>query len=320
MAQIERKRPLLSLCIPIYNRIAFLERQFERMLEDKELFEEQIQLIISDNCSTDNLQSCCDNYQALGLHLKYHRQVTNIGPDGNFDWCFHHAEGKYVWLLGSDDIPVKGLLQKLVDCLSCGDYGLVHLSMKKLNQEMTIYHNSDDMAIAVNYWITFMSANIIRTESLNNIDLSEYKDSFMIQVPAYLNACCSFKENAIIYQDRFFESETDSANNGGYNLFQVFVTNLFGIYKSFIDKGLLSKSAFDKILKIEYREFLLGYIIDQLVYREKGNFSTDGGWRSLWAYYRMKPYAYCFLTYRLLDEFLGHRLSRIRKCFVGQKY
>lgn len=311
MAQIEKKRPLLSLCIPIYNRIAFLERQFERMLEDKELFAEQIQLIISDNCSADNLLSCCDNYQALGLHLKYHRQVTNIGPDGNFDWCFHHADGKYVWLLGSDDIPVKGFLQKLVNYLSAGDYGLVHLSMRKLNQEMTIYHNSDDMAIAVNYWITFMSANIIRTESLNNIDLSEYKDSFMIQVPAYLNACCSFKENAIIYQDRFFESETDSANNGGYNLFQVFVTNLFGIYKSFIDKGLLSKSAFDKILKIEYREFLLGYIIEQLVYKNNGNFSTEGGWCRLWKYYRIKPYAYYFLAYRLLNVVLRGWLNQL---------
>lgn len=44
MAQIEKK-PVLSLCIPIYNRIAYLERQLTRFLEDKQLFEEQVQLI-----------------------------------------------------------------------------------------------------------------------------------------------------------------------------------------------------------------------------------------------------------------------------------
>lgn len=300
-----KKNPLLSICIPIYNRLSFLERQLSRFWEVKNLFENEVQLVVADNCSEDDLKSVCDSFESKGLKIDYYRQVTNIGPDGNFDWCFHHADGKYVWLLGSDDIPVKGFLQKLVNYLSAGDYGLVHLSMRKLNQEMTIYHNSDDMAIAVNYWITFMSANIIRTESLNSIDLSEYKDSFMIQVPAYLNACCTFKENAIIYQDRFFESETDSANNGGYNLFQVFVTNLYGIYESFVRKGLLSCKCFNEIVKVEYKEFLLQYIILFFFIRRKGNFCTERAYRILWKYYGSKPYAYFYLIGELLKIILS---------------
>ena len=148
MAQII-EQPLLSLCIPIYNRLVFLERQLARMLEDKDLFENQIQLIISDNCSTDNLQACCEKYQQQGLKLLYHRNESNIGPDGNFDWCFHHADGRYVWLLGSDDIPVKGLLEKVIGLLYA-DYGLIHLSMRKLSQEISLYHSSENMAVAVN--------------------------------------------------------------------------------------------------------------------------------------------------------------------------
>ncbi|MBR4625234.1 MAG: glycosyltransferase family 2 protein [Alphaproteobacteria bacterium] len=106
--------PLLSLCIPIYNRLPYLERQLKRMIEDKDLFKEKIQLIISDNCSSDDLLSCCEKYKSQGLNLHYHRNETNIGPDGNFDWCFHNAGGKYVWLLGSDDIPEKGILSQIV--------------------------------------------------------------------------------------------------------------------------------------------------------------------------------------------------------------
>ena len=81
MAQIEIQ-PLLSLCIPIYYRQAYQERQLARMSEDKDLFEEKIRLFISDNCLTDDLQTCCEKYQQKGLKLICHRNETNLGPDG----------------------------------------------------------------------------------------------------------------------------------------------------------------------------------------------------------------------------------------------
>lgn len=317
MAQIN-KRPLLSLCIPIYNRLAYLERQLERLSEDKDLFDNQIQLIVSDNCSTEKLYPCCEKYQIKGLKMIYYRQDTNIGPDGNFEWCFHHADGKYVWLLGSDDIPVKGFLRKLVTYLVENDYGLVHLSMSKQKQELTEFKNPDDMVVAINYWITFISANIICTKSLDTVDLSDYKQSFMIQVPAYLNACCSSSRNAIIYQKHYFESDSDGANNGGYNLFQVFVTNLFEIYTSFLEKGLLSQEGFGKVIKIEYRDFLCGFIVDLLILKTNRNFSTKGAWKSLSRYYANKPYSYYYLIIAIIKRMAG-RMRHIGKMFLGGK-
>lgn len=299
MAQM-KEQALLTLCIPIYNRLTFLERQLERMSEDKDLFDEKIQLIISDNCSTEDLRSCCGKYEQKGLKLNYHRNEVNLGPDGNFEWCFSHADGKYVWLLGSDDVPVSGFLVKLLGYLEHDDYGLIHLSMRKKEKELTISSTSDDMAMMVNYWITFMSSNIIRTESLKTVDLSEYRNSFLIQVPAYLNACCSYNNNAILYLPQYFEKETDFANNGGYNFFQVFVTNLYGIYESFIEKGLLSKQAFDKMIKIEYKESLVRYISKVLILGEKGNFKTENSWVALGKYYANKPYAYYFVLKELV--------------------
>lgn len=296
-------RPVLSLCIPIYNRERFLDKMLSRFLEDKDLFENQISLYISDNCSQDNLGACCLTYQEQGLQLEYHRNDENIGPDSNFEQCFRHATGRYVWLLGSDDIPVSGFLRRLISYLERDDdYGLVHLSMQKMEKECICYHSSDDMAVAVNFWITFMSANIIRTDSLKTLDLSEYHHSNMIQVPAYLNACCSCQDNVILYQPHFFEKESDSANNGGYNIYRVFVTNLFGIFESFVKRGSLSKQAFDQIKKIEFHQFLCGFIVDQLILCKKSNYDTDGGWQSLRKYYATKPYAYCDVLVALMKR------------------
>ena len=286
------KYPILSLCIPIYNRISYLERQLERFWEDKDLFDDKIQLIISDNCSTDNLQSCCDRYREKGLRLFYNRNATNLGPDGNFAYCFQHALGKYVWLLGSDDVPVKGLLRKILSYLVCGDYGLVHLSMSPSKNELTCYKSSDEMAKAVSFWVTFMSVNIIRTETIKSMDLSEYMNSYMIQVPAYINAYCVRQNNAVVYFPDYFEQDTDGANNGGYNLFQVFVANLYGIYESFVKKGLLSEITYKRLIKMEYCDFLWYYVVTQLILRKNRKFPTKDAWKILWKYYGNKPYAY----------------------------
>ena len=293
MEQIN-KQSLLSLCIPIYNRLAYLEKQLARMLEDKDLFEEQIQLIISDNCSTDDLLSCCERYQQQGLKLVYHRNETNIGPDGNFDWCFHHADGKYVWLLGSDDIPIKGMLREVLSILGNSDCGLLHLSTIPRNEKLRVYQNDQMILADINVWITFISSNIIKTESARNFDLTDYIGSYMIQVPAYLNACLTADTNALAWIGKLFEDDSDSANNGGYNLFQVFVENLFGLYQQFIEKGMLSQKAFELIKEREYKTWLVSFVVDLLILKRsrRRNFDQSNAWSILCKHYGGNSYFY----------------------------
>lgn len=300
MAQIN-EQPILSLCIPIYNRLPYLERQLARMLEDKDLFEKQIQLIISDNCSTDDLRSCCEKYQQLGLRLHYHRQEKNFGPDGNFDWCFHHADGQYVWLLGSDDVPVAGILRELIEVLSDSDYGLVHLNISRQSQILTAYHNDETLLADINVWITFISSNIIKTASVKNYDLSSYVGSYMIQVPAYLNACLTNEDNALIYLGQLFEKDSDASNNGGYNLFEVFVENLFGMYQQFIDKAMLSQKAFELIKECEYKTWLVGFVVDLLILKraKRKNFKLDNAWGILRKHYGGRKYFYYSTIFHL---------------------
>ncbi len=289
---------LLSICIPIYNRKEFLRRMLDRFLEDKYLFENDIHLFISDNCSQDDLEGCCKEYVSRGLKLEYHRNKENIGPDRNFELCFRSGKGKYIWLLGSDDIPVRGYLPKLITQLKSNDYGLFHISIKPRSNSIIEYTDGNEMAVAVNYWITFMSSNIIRTNSLKGIDFTAFRSSNMLQVPAYLNACLSSQVNAIYYMGMPFEMETDIANNGGYNFVKVFVSNLFGIYESFISNGLLSRKSFNRIKKVEYRDFLLPYIVVLLILKRNKNFDKGNSWAILWKYYGRCFYSYYyFLDY-----------------------
>lgn len=291
---MENKQPLLSLCIPIYNRLEYLKRMLERFLEDKILFEETIDLLISDNCSTDDLESCVNEFKSKGLKITYNRNQKNLGPDGNFLYCFNHAKGKYCWLLGSDDIPVKGFLNSLVTVLQGKEYGLVHLNHHSDGlSQLFEYSDNQKMVENIAHWITFMSSNIINTKNIAFINSNQYMDTYLIQVPYYLYSCLNSPVNAI-YKYSCFEKDDDSANNGSYNLFQVFVQNLFDVYERFYQQKMLSRKVIENIKRNEYEHFLFPFIKDLLVLKKKSNFDKKHAWHILFRCYGLKWYFYSY--------------------------
>lgn len=311
--------PVLSICIPIYNRLSFLERMLERFMEDKDLFGNEIELIISDNCSEEDLPSCVKKYQNKGLIIQFHRQITNVGSDGNFKTLFGMAKGKYYWLLGSDDIPVSGFVRILIDKLRGTDYGLFHIrSYNNLNgqESLKVYDNNHNQYLEViNYWITFQSASIFRTETIRKVPLDKYDKSWLIQVPVFLNSCFSYPQNAI-YEYMCFEKDDDTKNNGGYNFFKVFVENLFNIFKVFIDKGLLTQDTFERIKEIEYKEFLVSNIVSLLSRNgNQRNYRKAGAWSIIFHNYGTKLYAYRWFVIQLLKAIMVKikKLSEINK-------
>lgn len=305
---MENNQPLLSICIPIYNRLSYLEKMLSRFLEDKDLFQTEIDLMISDNASQDDLKSCIDKYEKLGLNIRYNRNETNLGPDGNFLYCFNHVRGRYCWLLGSDDIPVEGFLSKIVGFLEGNDYGLFHIKCYE-NDYFSIreYENPQECLLDINYWITFMSANIINSKYIPSVIAEKYLDSFLIQVPFYLESCLKSRANAVLCCQAF-ETDNESKNNGGYNIFQVFIKNLFSIYRVLIASGLLEEKVFLLLKKKELEEFLLPRIVDFLILKKKNKFILEKAWSNILREYGRKGY-----FYTLLFKYICHIISQKMK-------
>lgn len=294
--------PILSICIPIYNRASHLERMLHRFLEDRELFQEKIHLMISDNASEEDLKSILLKYQKKGLQLDYYRQEYNIGPDKNFEFCFKCAKGKFTWLLGSDDIPVKGFIRRLIDILSIhDDIGLCHIDCYSGIQQRDILKLSSSLILEkIAYWITFISSNIVSSKIVSTVDFESAYSTNLIQVPVYIAAAMSSQNNVLIYE-RCFE-EGDSQNNGGYNLFKVFVENLFAIYKPYVKGGKIDAGTFERMKKKTFIHFLYPYIYRLLIHKERSNFQLDHAWQILFHHYRTKPYFYIYVVRGFLGK------------------
>ena len=107
--------PLLSLCIPTYNRAGLLEPMLRSLCAQCAALDEWVEIVVSDNASTDRTQHVVDAASAL-YPITYGRNETNVGSR-NFLVAVERASGDYAWVLGDDDLVLEGGLSAVTEAL-----------------------------------------------------------------------------------------------------------------------------------------------------------------------------------------------------------
>jgi glycosyltransferase involved in cell wall biosynthesis len=234
---------LLSICIPTFNRARFLNRSLFYLTSQIESIVNSIEIIVIDNDSDDETYSVVQKYIETGCQISYIKNDYNLGADVNVDKCYQIARGKYVLVLGDDDLIVLNTLNKLINILDKSDYGVIHLTAKpiesdliyELNKEnlnFKTFNNSNDFFYKIGYNITFISANIVNKKYYNSVITSNYLGSSLPQVPLIVHSIINAKSNLLI-TDAIVRAQVD--NSGGYNLLKVFGVNFNNIL---LDIGL----------------------------------------------------------------------------------
>jgi len=90
--------PLVSICIPTFNRAGMIDKAIKSALAQTYY---NIEVIVVDNASRDNTAAVVATY--TDKRLKYVKNERNLGLFGNFNRCVEVATGEYVHILHSDD-------------------------------------------------------------------------------------------------------------------------------------------------------------------------------------------------------------------------
>ncbi len=251
-------KPLLSIVIPTYNRAKYLDKCLGTLLSQfEEAFKELIEVMVSDNCSDDNTYAVVSKYQQMGFPLKYNKNPMNIGMDGNIIQSYKLANGKYVQILGDDDIWLPGKLSKILELLKAkADYGLIYMASCGYQQDFLkenteqgkskIYYikDKDYFLEKVSYEITFLSGLIFNKALLPEyLNIENYKQTNIPHVGWFITSLLLAQESVVI-DEHMITSKQD--NSGGYNLFEVFAKNFNKILKTFVP-GQLSQRTLNKI-------------------------------------------------------------------------
>src|SRR3989344_5983711 len=153
------EKPLLSICIPTYNRAEKLQQCLHHIaiqLNDEGL-NTAIEVVVSDNASQDNTAQIVKKFQESFGNIRYFRNEKNLGIDKNIINSVVKANGKYCWHIGDDDFIQNGALTFLVDFLSKKEVALLTVnyrffidsdtSLRKnanMNEALITYSNSPE--------------------------------------------------------------------------------------------------------------------------------------------------------------------------------
>jgi GT2 family glycosyltransferase len=93
--------PLVSLGVPVYNGELHLEAAIRALQEQTW---RRLEILISDNASTDATEAICRRLAAADPRIRYVRQPANLGAARNFDFVAREARGELFAWCAHDDL------------------------------------------------------------------------------------------------------------------------------------------------------------------------------------------------------------------------
>lgn len=135
------QNPLVSIGIPTYNRAESLKKALDSAINQTY---QNLEIIISDNASTDETKEICEDYQRKDNRIKYLRQVENAGSIANFNIVLKEATGKYfMWLADDDWIDLNFIEECLSFLNNHNDYALVSGKAKFYNKKNQFLYDGE---------------------------------------------------------------------------------------------------------------------------------------------------------------------------------
>lgn len=110
----EKRRPRLSIGLPLYNGERYLRESLDSLLA--QTFGD-FELIISDNASTDTSGEICRDYAARDPRISYVRQARNRGGFWNHYHVIGLAHGEFFMWAAHDDIREPNYAERCIEIL-----------------------------------------------------------------------------------------------------------------------------------------------------------------------------------------------------------
>lgn len=101
--------PSVSIGIPVRDGGCFITDAIEAALAQSVT---DMELVISDNGSTDETERICRAFAARDARVRYHRSESNIGAARNFDRVLRLARGEYFAWLPADDLIAPAFVER----------------------------------------------------------------------------------------------------------------------------------------------------------------------------------------------------------------
>lgn len=246
-------KPILSFCIPTYNRIDLLVNTINSIYKQATpeilpLFE----VVVSDNSPTHECQALESEFSK---YSNFHYHTTVCKGFLNSYYSLTYGNGEFLKLHNNTALLKDGALSHMIELLiSCRkEIPCVFFSDGyRLRGKVARSYDFDQFMHDCTYFSSWSSGLGIWKEDfekLKNIEL----DSFFPQTSLLLAQ--SYKKSYILDDYNLFFTQP-VAGKGGYNIFKVFSVDYINMLKNSCSKGDISKKCYNYIRLATLYRFL----------------------------------------------------------------
>lgn len=266
----------LSICILTFNRAEKLNKLFINIKEQIKNInnKNKIEILIADNCSTDNTEDIVNNSRNYfdGIKFKYHKHSKNIGFDRNVDFLYRNACGKYVWFMADNVIPEDNAISIIYNLLlnykpsamlfsfTQGDAFTPEKPLFNISKPVELFTNYEQVIRKIIKWPK-ISIYIIKKELLNKQDdsiLNKYLVTgfYFVTLMLYI-FLKSEKHSLLIHRESLAAAYGDCLNLG-------YSPRVFGNVKSAASLPYVinNYSYIINDMRANYDDVILSYLIE----------------------------------------------------------
>ncbi len=139
---------LVSIITPTYNCAKFIGETIDSVQAQTY---QNWEMIIVDDCSTDNTKEIVENYSKDDTRIKYHCLTTQSGAAVARTIAMKLANGEYMAFLDSDDLWIKDKLEKQLIFMKHHDVAFTCTSYEQMDEEGKRLNRIIESVPKVNY-------------------------------------------------------------------------------------------------------------------------------------------------------------------------
>ena len=303
---MENSKPLLSICIPTYNRAEYLDKSLASIVSQEKFISEDVELVISDNASTDNTEEVVKKYQEQHKNIFYSRNKENL-LEKNHPIVINNAHGIFRKLCNDTlifaDESIKHMLNIIKENIKEKPaLFFMNSSNKKMRKKSYNAHNFDSFVKTVSFWTTWIASFGIWEDDFKKIE--DKFDSCELQLwhTKVLLEIVTRKKTSFIDNVHLFSIQEVQKKDLSYGLYQVFYKNYLGLYQQYLMKKMLSINVFKNLRKHLLFDFFLDWIVNfHFDYVKYGITTDDDTAKLILQEYRHDTYyLYFFLKLKII--------------------
>ena len=150
--------PIVSIITPCYNAASYIAQTIESV--QAQTFGDWEMLIV-DDCSTDDSAVIISAYQATDERIRYFRTDAPSGsPSKPRNIAMEQARGRYIAFLDSDDLWLPHKLEEQLAFMERGGYGFVYSDYEKMTWDGSRSNRIIHARSVSSYWDTLESNEI----------------------------------------------------------------------------------------------------------------------------------------------------------------